>query len=125
MKRPKKIVEWYPISECDSEFVDWNGKPAKDYYIKLPYWLARAYKRGRIPYIQVIFYDKSFSANERKKKSTHKLLNKFFKENYSKKVTKMRKLNHNYMKVELIASQTSDSHESDSANAEEHRRFRE
>lgn len=106
MKRPEKIVEWYPINECDSEFVDWNGRPSKDCYIRLPYWLARAYKRGRIPYVQVIFYDKSFSANERKKKSTHKLLNKFFKENYSKKVAKMRKLNHNYMKVELIASQT-------------------
>lgn len=102
MKRPKKIVEWFSISSISktSDFVNWNGKPAKNYYIELPYWLARAYIRGRIPYIQVCFYDKSFSANERKKRSTYKLLNKFFKENYKRKVTKMRKLNHNY--IELI-----------------------
>jgi len=97
MKRPKKIVEWYPISESKNEFIDWNGIPAKDYYIKIPFWLARAYKRGRMPYVQVVFYDKSLTRNERKERSTHKLLNEFFKENYSKKVKKMRKLNHNYM----------------------------
>ena len=99
MKRPKKIIEWYHTEELPSNFVDWNGKPTKDYIIRIPYWLARAYKRGRIPYVQLTFYDKSYSMNEMRKKSTHKLLNKFFKENYSKKVTKMRRLNHNYIQI--------------------------
>jgi len=99
MKRPDKLVEWFRIEELNSRWVDWNGNPIKEYIVKIPYWIGRAYSRGRLPFVQICFYDKSISAKDRDKMSTDDLTMKYFKENFSKKITKMRKLNNNYMSV--------------------------
>lgn len=100
MKRPKKLTLWYRIEKVKSPYVDWNGKPTCEYIIKIPYWLGRAYSRGRLPYVQISFYDKSLSAFERLKRETGNLCNRFFKENYARKSMKMRKLNNGYMEIE-------------------------
>jgi len=44
MKKPKRIIQWLQVESRDTEWVDWNKKPAREYYVKIPFWIVRAYR---------------------------------------------------------------------------------
>lgn len=96
MKRPKELVMYIHVEKVNNGWVDWDNKPTSDYIIKIPYWLGRAYERGRINLVKLIFQDKVPCGNIRYNEENFK---EYFKENFSKKVSKMRGLNSNYMQV--------------------------
>ena len=100
MKRPDKIIKYFPI-QCEKEeiWVDYNGKPSYHYFIKIPYWIARAYRfyHGMRLKIEICVDKKSFK--EQREEENHQDYERYFKENWAKKITKMRKLNNNYTMV--------------------------
>jgi hypothetical protein len=98
MQKPK-IFKWRgTVERRKNEWKDWNGKQSYDYFIELPEWLARAY---HLDYRQVIvtIWSDGQSMSKMSKRATN---NKYFKENWSKKQTKKRKLNHGYIKIKVI-----------------------
>jgi len=105
MKKPNKIVKWFHVeTEPERIWVDYNGKPSHSYIIRLPYWLGRAYKlnRRRVK-IEILVNNpciKDQMVEETKEYS------QYFKENWSAKMTKMRKLNHNYILIQEVAKGT-------------------
>ena len=100
MKRPEVCIKWMPIMrERDGIFVDYNGKPSSRYYIPIPYWLARAYERGNLLYAKVEIRTDTPCGRDRLKESNDKVMDEYFKQNWSRKVIKMRKLNHGYLLV--------------------------
>ena len=95
MKRPKKIIKWFHVeTEPERLWVDYNGKPSCSYIIKIPYWLGRAYKLNRRR-VKIEIRESNPCMKDQIVEETKEYL-KYFKENWSKKTTKMRKLNHNY-----------------------------
>jgi len=100
MKRPDKVILWSHVSKEETEFVNHLGKPLYKYYIKLPSWVGLAYKPH---HVKVEVRDKIPSYNERDTETNMEEVRAYVKSNWSKKLTKMRKLNHNYMKVAIIA----------------------
>ena len=101
MKRPKKIIKWFHVEkELEEIWVDYNGKPSCSYIIKIPYWLGRAYKLNRRR-VKIEIRESNPCMKDQMKEET-KEYSKYFKENWSTKINKMRKLNHGYM---LIAHQ--------------------
>jgi len=101
MKRPNKLIIYLPIESMKSDWVDWNNKSINDYYIRIPYWLARAYMRNNIKRVKCIFLDKVPCSNIQYKQEGN-IEKNYFKSNWSNKVKKMRKLNHNYIKFKNI-----------------------
>ena len=100
MKRPDKIILWLHVSKEETEFINHLGKPLYNYSIKLPTWAGLAYK----PYnVKVEIREKNPPYNERENETNMEEIRSYVKSNWSKKLTKMRKLNHNYMKVAVIA----------------------
>lgn len=100
MKRPDKIILWSHVSTEETEFVNHLGKPLYKYYVKLPSWVGLAYKPH---YVKVEIRDNIPPYNERENETNMEEIRAYVKSNWSKKLTKMRKLNHNYMKVAVIA----------------------
>ena len=100
MKRPDKIIKWFHVErEPEELWVDFNGKPSYSYVIKIPYWLGRAYKLGRVNRVKVEIRSDVSCMREQMGEENRKEYWQYFKENWSNKITKMRKLNHNYMLI--------------------------
>lgn len=100
MKRPDKIIKYLPVTvEKEEIWVDYNGKPSYSYYIKIPYWLARAYRLYMGSRLKVEITTDTKSFKQQQEEENHKEFQHYFKENWSQKITKMRKLNNNYMLV--------------------------
>lgn len=96
MKRPEKTIMWLHINKEKSEFVNHLEKTLYDYTIKLPTWIGLAY---RPIYAKVEIREKVPSWVDRRAETNHDEWQAYFKSNWLKKLTTMRKLNHNYMKV--------------------------
>ena len=99
MKRPEKIIKWLPVEQNKNEpFIDHNGKPLFRYVIELPYWIAMAYK-PRFAKVEIRAEFISFA--DREKDENKDESDKYVKLNWSRKLTKLRKLNNNFMLVSL------------------------
>ena len=101
MKRPQKIVRWLHVEKEEREpFVDYNGKPLYKYFVSLPYWIIQSFREPF--YVRVEISKKHPCWVDMKKDEDSEEVKKYFKKYWSKKMGKMRKLNHNYM---LISTQ--------------------
>jgi len=100
MKRPEKIVMWMHIDKEQSEYVNHLGKPLYNYTIKLPSWVGLAYNPRDI---KIEIRNKNPPFNERFEDGNHEEIRAYVKSNWSKKLSKMRKLNHNYMQIFTLA----------------------
>lgn len=100
MKRPEKVVMWIHVDRQKSDFVNHLGKPLYDYTIKLPSWIGLAYKPW---HVKIEIWDKPPTPIDRMTDGNHEEIRAYVKANWSKKLTKMRKLNHNYMQVFTLA----------------------
>lgn len=100
MKRPEKIVMWIHVDKEKSEFVNHLGKPLFNYTIDLPSWIGLAYNPRDI---KIEIRDKNPPFKERFEDGNHEEIRAYVKANWRKKLTKMRKLNHNYMQVFTLA----------------------
>ena len=96
MKRPDKIELWLHTDKKENGFVNHLEKPLFDYTMKLPAWVGLAYKPF---WVKVEIREKLPCWNDRREETNHKEIDAYVKENWMKKLTKMRKLNHNYMQV--------------------------
>jgi len=100
MKRPDKIIKYLHVKkELEKIWVDFNGKLRYSYSIEIPYWLGRAYKLRRSSRLKVEICEDKKSFKQQQEEENHKEFENYFKENWSNKMTKMRKLNHNYMLI--------------------------
>jgi len=99
MKRPEKIVMWIHVNKVKSGFVNHLGKPLYDYTIKLPSWIGLAYKPW---HVKIEIWDKPPAPIDRMN-GNHEEIRAYVKANWSKKLTKMRKLNHNYIQIFSLA----------------------
>ena len=98
MKRPEKIIKWFHVEKIPEEmWIDFNGKPSHSYVIKIPYWLGRAYKLN-CRRVKIEINGTGKSMKQMMDEETKGYM-EYFKDNWSDKMTKMRKLNHNYMLV--------------------------
>jgi len=101
MKKPQKIVKWFSVNRKPKEpFVDHNGKPLYNYFIDLPYWIAKAYNPY---YVKVEISNCHLSYAERVSEENREEAEKYVKENWAKKLSKMRKINNNYILVSTMA----------------------
>ena len=100
MKRPEKIVMWVHVDKEKTEWVNHLGKPLFKYSIMLPSWVGLAYNPRDI---KIEIRDKSPPYSERYEDGNREEINAYIKSNWSKKLSKMRKLNHNYMQVFTLA----------------------
>jgi len=96
MKRPEKIVLWTHVNKEKTEWVNHLGKPLFKYSVELPSWIGLAYHPQDI---KIEIRDKNPSLKERFEDGNREEIRAYVKANWSKKLTKMRKLNHNYMQV--------------------------
>lgn len=96
---------WLAVESNPTEWVDYNGKPMREHYVKIPYWIVRAYglQYYGIRRVKIEVFSERFSFNQMKKMETD--IMPYFRANWSKKVTKMRKLNRGYMRVKLLHKQ--------------------
>ena len=103
MKRPKQIIKYCHIESRPTEWVDWNGKPTRDYFIRIPYWLVRAYrlhKRSVSHPIKLIIREEFQPMTKMNKEEERSGFMKYFKANWSKKITTVvRKVTHMNMKI--------------------------
>lgn len=101
MKKPDKIIKFlHVVCKPNEPFIDHNGKPLYDYFIEIPYWIAKAYKPWMV---KVEFSTTPFSIKQMREIENHEEADNYVKNNWSAKLTKMRKLNHNYMLVSTKA----------------------
>ena len=91
---------WTHVDKEKSEFVNHLGKPLFNYTVKLPSWIGLAYNPRDI---RIEIKDKKTPFRERVEDGNHEEIRAYVKANWGKKLTKMRKLNHNYMQVFTIA----------------------
>ena len=99
MKKPDKLIKYLHVKkDRDDIWVDFNGKPSYSYSIEIPYWLGRAYKLGLGSRVKVEICVDRKSFKQQLEEET-KGYDQYFKENWSKKMTKMRKLNHGYLLI--------------------------
>jgi len=100
MKRPEKIVMWTHVNKEKTDFVNHLGKPLYNYTIKLPSWIGLAYNPRDI---KIEIRNKNPPFKERFEDGNHEEIRDYVKSNWSKKLTKMRKLNHNHMQIFTLA----------------------
>jgi len=100
MKRPEKIVMWMHVAKEKTEFVNHRGKPLYNYSIKLPSWIGLAYHPWDA---KIEIREIPMAPRDRMSDGNHEEIRAYVKSNWSKKLTKMRKLNHNYMQVFTLA----------------------
>ena len=96
MKKPEKIALRIHVDKEKSEFVNHLGKPLFNYTIKLPSWVGLAYNPH---HVKVEINEKSSSWIEFRDSTNSEEIETYVKKNWSKKLSKMRKLNNNYMQV--------------------------
>jgi len=89
---------WPHVERKKTGYVNHLEKPLYDYTIKLPTWIGLAY---RPYYVKVEVHENIPPFKDRI--LDHKEWEPYVKENWGKKLTKMRKLNHNYMQVFTLA----------------------
>jgi len=85
----------------DTEWLDYNKTPAKRFYIEIPFWVGRAFRLGEHSKVLVTIPEKHKSIRDLYKRCSENR-RKYFKENWSKKIRKMRKINHNYLEIERV-----------------------
>ena len=100
MKRPEKVIMWIYVDREKTEFVNHLGKPLYNHIIRLPSWIGLAYKPY---YVKIEIQEKPSCFKDRRNETNHDEIEAYVKSNWSKKLTKMRKLNHNYMQVFTLA----------------------
>jgi hypothetical protein len=101
VKRPEKIIKWLHVDRKPHEpFVDHNGKPAFNYFIELPYWIAKAYNPQ---YAKIEIRQKPLSYADMVKEENRDEAKKYLKENWSDKIAKMYKMNHGYLLISAKA----------------------
>lgn len=97
MKRPEKIVKWLHVDKKSRKpFVNHNGKPLFDYVIRLPYWIAQAYKPNNV---RVEIREKTPCFSDRYDEEKQYGADEYVKKNWSAKLSKLRKLNHNFILI--------------------------
>lgn len=95
MKKPDEIIICLPVESKQSEFVRWDGKPLRDYYLKIPTWLSESYlKHGS--FMVTLKVSNKKSMYEKFKEENYK---DYVRSNWRSKLIKMRKINNDYMKV--------------------------
>ena len=94
MKRPEKAVLWLHVDKQKTGFVNHLEKPLFDHIIKLPSWVGLSYRPF---YVKVEVHENVPPFKDRI--IDHNKWRPYVKENWMKKLTTMRKLNHNYMQV--------------------------
>lgn len=99
MKKPKILKLLAFVRSEKNGWKDWNGKPSKDYLIEIPEWLARAYNLDMRSVVVTIFAEKK-SMKQMRKITTNTM--PYFKANWLKKCLRARRLNKNYIKIEVI-----------------------
>lgn len=98
MKRPDKIIKWFHIEkEPDDIFVDHKGKQLYRYVIRVPWWIGRAYERGNLLHAKLEIRSKTPCINDQIKETNEAEADRYFKENWSKIVTKIRKANNGFI----------------------------
>ena len=101
MKRPEKAVLWLHVDKQKTEWFNHLGKPLYDHIVKLPSWVGLAYRpfTVRVEILENVppFKDRFVDHDEWRP---------YVKENWMKKLTTMRKLNHGYIKVFTLAKNT-------------------
>ena len=107
MKRPEKIVMWMHVAKEKTEFVNHRGKPLYNYSIKLPSWIGLAYRPWDA---KIEIREIPMAPRDRMSDGNHEEIRAYVKSNWSKKLTKMRKLNHNYMQVFTLARDDPETH---------------
>ena len=100
MKRPEKIVMWSHVKREKTNWVNHLGKPLFDYSIELPSWIGLAYRPWDA---KIEIYEHPPCMRDRLETEDMEIIRAYVKENWGKKLTKMRKLNHNYMQVFTLA----------------------
>jgi len=100
MKRPEKIVMWFHVHKEKTGYVNHLEKPLYKFSIKLPSWVGLAY---RPRYAKIEINENPMSWAERDKDSNREEIEAYVKSNWSKKLTKMRKLNNNYIQIFTLA----------------------
>jgi len=98
MKRPEEISIVLNAERKLSEFVRWDGKPLYDFFIKVPTWISESYLKKRIGFVLVKF-SLNKSINQIQKEENRETWQPYVRENWSSKLTKMRKINNGYMKI--------------------------
>jgi len=98
MKKPKRIIQWLQVESRDTEWLDWNKKPAREYYVKIPFWIVRANRlQSKLLPVKVIISDEFRTITAKHRDEERSCAKRYFKENWSMKYRKMRKLNNNYI----------------------------
>ena len=111
MKRPNKAVIYLDVESKPSNHVDWNGKTTRDYFVRIPFWLVRAYRLTRKK-VRVSFVAKGLSYQGYQEMNDNERLSRlraYFRKNWYAKINKMRIRNHNYIsivKVEEIVKES-------------------
>lgn len=100
MKKPKIMKFMSFVQERSSDDVDWNNKTTRKYFIEIPYWLARAYNLRLGRKVILTMFAEPISIKNMEKLCTDDM--PYFKKNWLRKVSKMRKLNSNYIKVRRV-----------------------
>lgn len=88
------------VDKEKSNYVNHLGKPLYNYTIKLPSWIGLAYNPRDI---KIEIRDKNPPLKERFEDGNREEIHAYVKANWHKKLSKMRKLNHNYMQVFTLA----------------------
>jgi len=101
MKKPDKVIQWLHIDRKPFEpFLNHRGKPLYKYSIELPYWIVAAYNpfevKVEVTTEKLCYVDRIAQTNKEE-------IQEYVKANWSKKLTKMRKINNNYMMVSTVA----------------------
>jgi len=117
MKRPEKIVMWMHVDREKTEYVNHLGKPLYKYFIEFPSWIGLAY---RPRHVKIEINEKPMSWAQRYEDGDREEIQAYVKANWLKKLTKMRKLNNNYLQVFTIAR---DDPETRRLSPEEYRQY--
>ena len=85
-----------------SPWKDWNGKTTREYFVKIPLWLVRAYRVSRWR-VKVVFHSPKKSVHQMIKEKRASGISQYFKKNWWKKINKMRILNKGYIRIDKVA----------------------
>ena len=91
---------WSHVKREKTNWVNHLGKPLFDYSIELPSWIGLAYRPWDA---KIEIHEHPPCMRDRLETEDMEIIRAYVKENWGKKLTKMRKLNHNYMQVFTLA----------------------
>jgi len=99
MKKPERLVIWLDTITERTEWVDHNGKPLRDVFVKIPTWIVKAYHLDRCKRVKLVVYNHPPCAKMQHKEENFR---EYFRKNWLSKVVRMRKLNHGYIKIGMV-----------------------